>query len=311
MSSEARSAFLEGISSLEKTLEESWAVEDTPRGAFVRRGLTVASFNLLETFVLERLEEIATYLNSGNLLYAELPQRLQLPSARTAIDVVSSRLRRVDDTERTRLAIELSNTLSSMHKSTVSFSPLSWVWSGSNMGIDDYKSMLRKFHVVNAFAKVRDVADRLGFQTTDPTTGTPLDFADQLNNLAQERHSSAHDSSHSVSTMWLKTVGKTLLQFGSGFDILASVGAANLRAATRGYFDDDEWTSIDRVTLHLVQERSKDFALYSSPNSKATKVLADGDELFRFASRKGKLNDVVARLDRNNRLENWTVPHIG
>jgi len=311
MSSQARSAFLEGISSLEKTLEESWAIEDTPRGAFVRRGLTVASFNLLETFILERLEEVAVYLNSGNLLYAELPQRLQLPAARTAIDVVSSRLRRVDDTERTRLAIELSNALSSMHKSTVSFSPLSWVWSGSNMGSDDYKSMLRKFHVEDAFAKVRDVAGRLGFQTSDPTTGALLDFADQLKNLAQERHSSAHDSAHTVSTMWLKTVGKTLLQFGSGFDILASVGAVNLRAATRGYFDDEGWTSIDRVALHLVKERTKDFALFTGASSKATKVLADGDELFRGASRNRKLNDVVVRMDRNGRLEDWTVPHIG
>lgn len=307
----ARKAFLEGVTSLEETLEEPWAVESTSRGAFVRRGLTVASFNLLETFILERLDEIAFHLNTGNLLYAELPDQLQLKAARNAIEVANSRLKRSDQNEISQLVIDLSKTLTSLHQSPVSFSALSWAWSGSNMSVDGYASALRRFHVQKPYDRVREVAGRIGFQITDTTDGSALDLSQQLAELAKNRHGSAHNSTYAVSTMWLKTVGKKLLQFGSSFDILASIGALNLKAATADYYANSGWTTADRATFHFILERRQDFALLSEINSRrARRVSNNGDDLFRIASRSPKLNDVIVRLDQNNRLVDWTIPTI-
>ncbi|WP_311213553.1 MULTISPECIES: hypothetical protein [unclassified Arthrobacter] len=311
MTSNARIAFLTGVNSLEQTLEESWAVESTPRGAFVRRGLTVASFNLLETFILERLDEIAKYLNSGNLMYTELPTLMQLPSARTAIEVASAKVRRLDDAALNALSVALGEALSSSQGTRLAFSALSWVWTGSNMSSDDYRAALRKFHVADAFSKVRDVTSRIGFPAVNATSTSPLDLKSLLDELAKERHASAHNSSHSVSTMWLKTVGNTLIRFAAGFDILVSVAASNLREANAEYIADDKWTNADKMIFHLIVEREKDFAYLRDFSGRALKVEKDGDSLFGATTRNRKLNDVVVRVDKNRRIENWIIPSVG
>ncbi|WP_275776307.1 hypothetical protein [Paenarthrobacter sp. Y-19] len=179
------------------------------------------------------------------------------------------------------------------------------------MSADDYRSTLRKFHVTDAFSKVRELTSQLGFRATDATTGQPLDLRAQLENLAKERHASAHDSSHSVSTMWLKTVGNLLIRFGLGFDILASVGAANLRAGTPDYLANDEWMTAQRVSVHLVVERKSGFAHVREIGGRASKVLPDGDDLFRLANRNRAISEIVARLDRNERVTDWTIPSVG
>lgn len=311
MSSPARANFIQGIASLDETLEESWTTESTPRGAFVRRGLTVASFNLLETFLIERLDEIAKYLNGGNILYSELPPKLQLPAARSAIEVAANRVRRIESAELRDLVLDLSSSLTSPTGSQVYFSSLSFLWKGSNMGDDDYRSILSKFHVTDPYAKVRELTGRLGFPVLSATTNDPLVLRDELKQLATERHRSAHESSHSVSTMWLKTVSGTLLRFGVGFDVLASIGAENLRSVNRAYVEDEAWNEAAKIDLKVVVDRGRDFAVVSDFGGRAKKVGSDGDELFRKVSRGGGANLVVARLDAAKRLTDWAIPNVG
>lgn len=310
MSSSARANFIQGIASLDQTLEESWTTESTPRGAFVRRGLTVASFNLLETFLMERLDEIARYLNGGNILYSELPPKLQLPAAKSAIEVAANRVRRIESAELRDLVLDLSSSLTSPIGDRVSFSSLSFLWKGSNMNDEDYKSILSKFHVSDPYVKVRELTGRLGFPERSATTNDPLMLREDLKQLATERHRSAHESSHSVSTMWLKTVSSTLLRFGVGFDVLASIGAENLRSVNRAYVEDEAWNESARIDLKIVLDRGRDFAVVSEFGSRAKNVGADGDELFRKVSRGGGPNLVVARFDRTKRLADWVIPNV-
>lgn len=310
MTSAARANFIQGIASLDETLEESWTTESTARGAFVRRGLTVASFNLLETFLMERLDELAKYLNGGNILYSELPPKMQLPAAKAAIEVAANRVRRIENAELRDLVLDLSQSLTSPNSSQVSFSVLSFLWKGSNMSDEDYKSILSKFHVADPYAKVRELTGRLGFPARSATTNEPLMLREDLKQLATERHRSAHESSHSVSTMWLKTVSSTLLRFGVGFDVLASIGAANLRSVNRAYVEDEAWNRAERVDLKIVVDRGKDYAVVSELGSRAKNVSADGDELFRKVSRGGGTNLVVARFDSTPRLMDWAIPNV-
>ncbi len=54
-------------------------------GSFLRRGLTIVSYNLLEAFVAERVEEVAKHINSGISHFGDLPDPLQKAAT---VDVV-------------------------------------------------------------------------------------------------------------------------------------------------------------------------------------------------------------------------------
>ena len=51
MTSPARDAFLAGLDACRNALDEPLVRDATPEGDFLRKGMTVASFNLLEGFV--------------------------------------------------------------------------------------------------------------------------------------------------------------------------------------------------------------------------------------------------------------------
>ncbi len=61
MASKARDRFLEGLAAFRLAVDEESVRRADPQGDFLRRGVTVAGFNLLETFIENRLEECAEY----------------------------------------------------------------------------------------------------------------------------------------------------------------------------------------------------------------------------------------------------------
>ncbi len=65
-----------------------------PVGEFLRRGMTVAAYNLLETFIDDRLGELASYVNTGHVQFVDLPERLQKRAIRNTLAVANARFGR-------------------------------------------------------------------------------------------------------------------------------------------------------------------------------------------------------------------------
>jgi hypothetical protein len=71
MTSSARTALIETLSAFRATLDEALVRDATPEGDFLRKGITVAAFNVLETFVASRTEELSGVLNAGSLQFID------------------------------------------------------------------------------------------------------------------------------------------------------------------------------------------------------------------------------------------------
>src|SRR4051812_32601475 len=75
--SKARESFLDGLDALRQSIDTPLVTGADTVGSFLRRGLTVVSYNLLEAFMTERLEETAAYINGGLSHFADLPDRIK------------------------------------------------------------------------------------------------------------------------------------------------------------------------------------------------------------------------------------------
>lgn len=278
-------------------------------GEFIRRGLTVAAFNLLEAFFEKRLGEIAGYINQGSLNFSDLPQKLRLGATKNVIEVAAARARRLPAVELEDLAHHIGESLTSVHGGAV-LSPLTWMWKGSNLSADDFANTLRLFHVHDAFSTVRSTSVKLGFNARDPNNNL-LDLNTALKFLANERHSSAHDSSHQISVMWLNTVGNEITRYASSFDVLVSIAAVALRKGTDEFIRNEKWTTHERARFEFVRERKNDFAHISDGKTKAASVNKSGTDLFDSVGRDRTDYTVVAQTDISGRLTNWKVPAVG
>src|ERR1700729_3202337 len=95
MPGSARSQFLAGLRALRQSLDNPLVSASDDVGAFLRRGLTIVSYNLLESFMSARLEELAKHINSGYTHFIDLPDRLQRAATLDVLRFANSRMQRI------------------------------------------------------------------------------------------------------------------------------------------------------------------------------------------------------------------------
>jgi hypothetical protein len=273
--------------------------------------MTVAAYNLLETYVDDRLSELASYVNTGHVQFIDLPERLQRRAIRNTLTVADARFGRgaIEMTELRATAASLGRSLGAV-TTALELSGMTWAWKGSNMASADLSAALNSFHVQTPWESMLKVAARLRFATTDAITGLPVKLNEDLDSLALERHKCAHVASHGVTTIWLRAVPVRILRVAASFDVLASCAASKLRSGDAAYFGDVNWLTADRVRIRSVQERSRDFAEYVEGRSAAYRVDRDGNALFAAACGRSQDLEACARFDSAGQLINWTIPLV-
>ncbi len=311
MSSPARDAFLSGRASLQTALDQPFVRAADATGDFIRRGLTVAAYNLLETFVADRLTELTAHINGGHTQYVDLPDALQRSAITNTLRVSARRQRRVtsDLNSLRAFAGEVGTSLAAVGR-TIKLSPFTWLWEGSNMEAGDVSRALRLLHSDPPWESVRRLAGRLGFAVAD-FSGTPIDYGVELDRLASERHACAHDSTYGVSTIWLRSVPELILRYAISFDILASVSAQLLRDGHGDFLKDTKWMRDSRVTVRIVRERRKDYGEYKENIARAKHVDNDGDILFAAACARAERTEAVVRLSITGEVVTWAIPFVG
>lgn len=304
MVSKARASFIVGIEALRASIDTPLVTGGDTVGAFLRRGLTIVSYNLLEAFIAERLAEVANYVNSGLGHFSDLPDRLKRAATQELLRVANAQLQW--STEDLASLVDYTTSLGeclAASSGSLRLSPLMWQWSGSNMSAADFYRTLRLFHVNDPWTTVRELAARVGLPMPDPQT--------TLASLSRERNKCAHQSSYSVSNLFIRAVPNQLLTLALGADMGISVAAHRIYQADPSFYGDDRWFFSGRVGFRFVQERKGNWAEVLEGKSRATRVSGDRTNAVRaaLAAAHGKSQIVVAQ-DAARRPLDWAYPEF-
>jgi hypothetical protein len=310
MSAASREAFLSGLDAFRNAVDEPTVRATNGTGDFLRRGLTVAAYNLLETFIADRFGELAAHINSGQTQFPDLPERLQRRAITQVLEVAKNKMRHVqgDVQDLMDFAASVGQSLSAVDRS-LQLSPFTWLWPGSNMAAEDYSSALRFFHVAEPWLAARELAARLAFPVQD-FQGSPIDLKQDLADLASERHRCAHEASYGVTTLWIRALPTRILRTGLVLDILASIGASLIRQGNASYLGDDKWLTAGRVRLRFVRQRARDYGEYTEASSRAKAIKADGRTLFRDACSRNISLEAVVFQDASGQILDWSIPAV-
>jgi hypothetical protein len=306
MSSKSRAALIRGIEGLRAASLEPAVRAPDPAGEILRRGLTVSSFNLLETFVEGRLGELTTFINQGQIHFADLPERLQKIATRRTLEVANARIRRMPETDIRGFVTEVGESLAAVN-GPINLSVLAWLWQGSNMGAADFADVLRGFHVKQPWDAVSALSMRLNLPAFG---GLGVNSASQLKDFGKERNLAAHDASHQVSNLWIPLAIQFVTKFSVTFDAFSSVAAHALRNGNAAYLTNEDWTS-SQIGLRRVRERARDWAEYSESGSSAFRAGVDQHTITIGAASRCRNNDLLVVTNSSDEVVDWSIPSVG
>lgn len=304
MPSDSRSQFLAGLEALRKSLDSSLVSASDDVGAFLRRGLTIVGYNLLETFIASRLEEVARHINSGSSHFIDLPDRLQKAATFDVLRFASSRLQRNqwDPTAAFPFMTEIGESLAAS-VGPVRLSSLTWQWLGSNMSAEDLHRAMRLFHVERPWETIENISNRIGSPMLNPKK--------TVEGLHRERNSSAHDSAYQVSNLLIRAVPAQLQVIGMAADTAISVAAHEMHLANTDFYSNENWMSGRRISFRYVKQRSSTWAEILEGTSKAYRVGKDQGKAVKdaIARARGKYQVVVVQND-HSQLTDWLYPEV-
>lgn len=303
MTSSARTALTRGIEGLRSASLAPVVRASDPAGEILRRGVAISAYNLLETFIEGRLDELTTHINLTHLHFGDLSDRLQHLATQNLLAVASARARRMPKQDVRSFAQRLGESLAAVHGG-INLSSLTWLWSGSNMGVEDYITILKALHVKDAMRAVDALAQRLGLAASEPKS--------ELTEFGQQRHRAAHDSAHQITNLWIPVAIDQLVKFSITFDAFASVGAAALRRGDFAFRADDNWTAGNLGVRRIVERPNGDWAEHTEANSsRAVRVDRDRHALTIGAAGRCSDRDVLVISDKAGQIIDWSIPAVG
>lgn len=311
MASRARDSLVRGHAALAEICQEALVMESTERGAFLRRGLVVAAFNLLETFVLERIEEFVSYANGGTAHFSNLTDEDQRRILQHTLKVAQRRLQRANhDLSDLIQAAGAVGTSLDRRKVGLELHAYAMQWEGSNMSSEDLKTALRRLHVASPFQEISSIAGVMGFPVTDPFGQTINSKAD-LEALAELRHRCAHDSSTQVSSLELRSIPGSILRIAASFDVLGSAGACEMRSANARFFADADYVKAASLDARRIEQRQTGYALVKRSGLGAEKVEKSLSDLTSLAIARIKAPGFVVIHNMQREVVEWFPGGIG
>jgi len=303
VSGDARRAFLEGIEALEGSLNTALVTGPDAIGEFLRRGLTIVGFNLLEAFISERLTEVCQYMNGGIAHFGDLPPRLQRAATRSILKVASARSQWLPTpADEVSFATDLGHSLVAS-SGAIRLSPLTFHWPGSNLTESDFQSALRLMHVAQPFATVTTLANRAGFSITDAKAA--------MVDMGRERNKCAHESGYSVSNLWIRSIPEKLKSLAFGADVALTFSSDRIRVSDATFLSDENWFAPNRVRLRFVEQRSRDWAVIPESRSTALRVAADRQGAMSLALTVALgADEVIVVRDQTRKPLDWLYPPL-
>lgn len=224
--SQARATFLERMAGAYEAAQDPLLLDPPSAPAVVqqaarllRNGLSVVTFAAFESFVVDRLQEVAAWLSTQNVPYSMFPKGLQDAPTTRAPMVLNARLRR-DPTDPT-LPIAFQELAESWSKRMGGggwrLPHISLLWEGSNLSATTALEIASCFGVAEKWGDLTGVSKGADFKS--------LPSKSLFEELAERRHKSAHDASFDADILVLRSSPTSLTSFAFAFDSAVSSAA--------------------------------------------------------------------------------------
>lgn len=203
-------------SAIKMAMQNSLAVERSELGRLFRKGMTVAAFNALEGFILERWEEITLSLESNRqkaLTFSNLSKQSKEDLLKHHMGLLISNVPRFDD--RLKEFIATSEVLDP-HTNTL-FPKSTFMPQGSNISDG---TLSTSFALCGIKEPWKQMNSALVF--TYPNVGN-VEVKKRFSSFLKLRNKCAHDPSAVADVNEFRTVPNSLLSLSFSFDILISL----------------------------------------------------------------------------------------
>ncbi|MEX2374865.1 MAG: hypothetical protein WD942_04660 [Dehalococcoidia bacterium] len=233
-----------------------------------RNGLAVVGFAVLEDFVRHRCRELVAHMSLGPAAFAELPDALRSAVSEGVVSTLLAQVRQLrrSDEDPLELIQDTGRALASTKTGALEISPLALLWDGSNLNSSDLQAILKALGVKDAWRKMSALCQSAGFAV--------LDARAAFDELARNRHRSAHLADHDATVLSIRSLPRVALAVGFAFDALASKAAHHCHLASHDYLLEGYDLVADDVPLRFLDDRGTDWAEVRQGRKRAYRIHA-------------------------------------
>lgn len=227
--SAARSTFCNRIATIRSAIDD-FRLQDLPatpanlahnRSArVIRNGLAVQAFNTFEDFTRGRMREVLSQISASSPAFCHLPDAFQKAATVDIMAAVQFQLKLQEPANRIAFTQTSCGDVFSTSTGAISIPALGFFHSSSNITKDQFRDALVAFGVDQPWTQISGLCSRIG------VSGIPAQ--DLFIDLANRRHTAAHDPNASVSELDLSQSLRDAVSLGSCFDILLTHCSARL-----------------------------------------------------------------------------------
>lgn len=306
MISTARQNYIQRIAALKYAMEDE-IVQDQPptnvrhneRARFLRNGLAIISFNILEDFIKNRIAEILQQVSTSSVAFSRLPARLQeatLLDPLTGIDKVAKLMKRSGLDWKTFVQ-DQSRILMSSTISPYSLTGYGMGYQGSNLGEKEVAEFMGNFQVKGGWDSIERVTAAIGC--------TVVTAKQVFVNAANRRHTAAHDPNSHIPYTDIEnflTHGKAIA---FAFDMLISKAAHNLRKSYAPYLAGVQILPAD-LQFRFVRKTPRGYLEMNITNISGLKNHpSENAAITSIQGRRNYNDEMLVVVEVPSKVENW------
>ena len=209
----AKSKLLERINTLEATLalpvlinQPLGNVAHNKAATFLRKGLGIVTFNILEDYIKERTLEMFGSVSSSMINFSYLPNDLQEAATLGALRALVGKVRNEKKNNGNINSTSLVNNFT--------ISQFSLMSESSNINADEVTKVLKCLNIDGGWGTLQRISQEI-------YGGVP-NLSQSYGNISMRRHSAAHEAGFDYEYGWLQTAVREIMAIASSFDVALS-----------------------------------------------------------------------------------------
>ena len=309
MVSIARTEFLNRLRIFNLTLQEQHGVlfdraihevEHNERARFLRNGLSIISFNILEDFIKNRIYEVLTFIANTGIDFNSLPEKFQEAITISPLNNIQTLTRRKkNNNEDWKLFIQTeTGKITSTANVPFQISLFGFGYDKSNLDTDEVSKFLNIFQIHESFTSIGAITNIIGCALFDPKTF--------FLNAANRRHNAAHNPNAVSLYGDLENYGIAVKSFALAFDFLIAKAACFIRDQNHQYLNVGRKVQPTDIAIRFIRKQGGFFKEMSATNSRP--ILNFNTEMAAVNSlitRANYQHEMIVVVDYPNKVHSW------
>ncbi|WP_156176239.1 HEPN domain-containing protein [Hymenobacter terrenus] len=277
--SSARQALYESISAFSYALESNDITSKDPivdrkhneRARFLRNGLAVSGFAMVEEFVKERTGEILEKIGNGLTPFEELPEGLKTAAIEGVIDAMRFQSNFIDKAHVSAFYQHHSQLIASTMSNPFKISKIAFANSYTNLSSKEIEDVLVAFRIESPWNSLSGIVTRLGLGILAPKQA--------FENATKRRHTAAHRINTNTEYSELKAYKNESISFCLAYDLLVSKALKLISIKDQDYLKKKKLAGNQVQLRYLRQGSDSKWRELKENNSRALKVSIDFEDL--------------------------------